>query len=42
MLEARATTVLAISAVAGLVTVEMEVSEGAPGTWCVTAVGKNT
>lgn len=28
--------------VAGLVTVEMEASEGAPGIWFVTVVGKNT
>lgn len=42
MLEAKATTASAISAEAGLETAAMAESEAAPGTWCVTAVVKNT
>lgn len=42
MLEARATTALAISVVVGLGTVEMEALEVAPGIWCVIAVERNT
>lgn len=42
MPEARATTALATFAEAGPETAAMEESEAAPGTWCATAVGKNT
>lgn len=40
--EAKATIASATSAAAGLETAAMAESEAAPGTWCATAVGKNT
>lgn len=42
MREAKATTASVTSAVAGLETAATAESEAAPGTWCVTAVGKST
>lgn len=42
MLEVRAITVLATFVEAGLVIVEMEGLEEAPGTWCVIVVERST